>query len=560
MKLSNYPSYIENPKKAKGISRLSFAELLFVAVTTAVIFFNIILSIVNFLRHTDVVEVGSGVHQSNIEHQAGSTEDKNLVENHSQPSQSNGSNIISYSARIEGKQIEVRATTLHQGGTLLHTLAAMGLKGNQPHLVANAVAKIYKVSNIRGGASIKLILFVDAKQKNDQNIKSNLDHNNNVLFEHLSDLQIVIGNQLFSLAFSNQNHLYTARKIHEANNVIAYLNSVEKQFIVGSSPARNIDKNTHDHQKSINDASNSKNKVEPNIAKLKVSNSSQQSKTNNHHKAVKGVVTTGNLADAIKKAGAPAGIVREVMSLLSGSATINKNTEFEIVYTSDAKISKNKISYIGIKNKKIKTKIYKYEDSKKRVHYLYHDGYAIKKAVNSGLRAPVRYTKISSGYGFRIHPIWGTKKFHGGVDYKAPHGTPIVSAGDGIIVSSGYEGGYGRSIKVRHDNKYSTFYAHLSRIAQGIRVGSKITKGQVIGYVGSSGNTTGAHLHFELHENGKRVNPHKSITLASKPIQIVSGPQLIAFKTQQNTIDAILKDANNYQNTIPNPIIIAMAD
>ena len=115
------------------------------------------------------------------------------------------------------------------------------------------------------------------------------------------------------------------------------------------------------------------------------------------------------------------------------------------------------------------------------------------------------YTRISSPYGYRIHPITGTRKLHSGIDYAAPHGTAIYSAEDGVVLTSGWMNGYGYTVTVNHGSGYVTLYAHCSKLL--VSAGQKVTKGQTIAKVGSTGNSTGNHLHFEVKVNGKAVNP-----------------------------------------------------
>src|SRR5690606_35713632 len=123
------------------------------------------------------------------------------------------------------------------------------------------------------------------------------------------------------------------------------------------------------------------------------------------------------------------------------------------------------------------------------------------------LRTPIDGARISSNFGMRRHPIKGYTRMHQGTDFAAPTGTPIYAAGDGVVEKAGRNGGYGNYIKIRDGNGYGTAYAHLSRFAKGLKAGSRVTQGDVIGYVGSTGASTGPHLHYEVHVNGKQVNP-----------------------------------------------------
>ncbi|MCE3231759.1 MAG: family peptidase [Rickettsiaceae bacterium] len=144
----------------------------------------------------------------------------------------------------------------------------------------------------------------------------------------------------------------------------------------------------------------------------------------------------------------------------------------------------------------------------------YYDerGYTVKKSL---LKTPIYNARITSSFGARKHPILGYTKEHKGLDFGASSGTPIYSAGNGFIAEIGKKGSYGNYVRVKHDGKYSTAYAHLSKFAKGLSSGSKVSQGQIIGYVGTSGRSTGPHLHYEVIADGKQINPLSVKTFAS---------------------------------------------
>lgn len=154
--------------------------------------------------------------------------------------------------------------------------------------------------------------------------------------------------------------------------------------------------------------------------------------------------------------------------------------------------------------------------------YFDETGKSAKKAL---LRTPVDGARLSSGFGKRRHPILGYTKMHRGADFAAPTGTPIFAAGNGVVEVSGWNGGYGKYIRLRHNDTYKTAYAHLSRIA--VSKGKRVKQGQVIGYVGSTGRSTGPHLHYEVHQNGRQVNP-MGVKLPTG--RSLKGDELAAFK------------------------------
>jgi murein DD-endopeptidase MepM/ murein hydrolase activator NlpD len=132
-----------------------------------------------------------------------------------------------------------------------------------------------------------------------------------------------------------------------------------------------------------------------------------------------------------------------------------------------------------------------------------------KSAVKALMKTPINGASLSSGYGMRKHPILGYDRLHQGVDFAAPTGTPIMAAGTGFIEKIGMNGGAGNYIKIKHINGYKTAYGHMSKFAAGLKKGSKVTQGQTIGFVGSTGMSTGPHLHYEVIFNNKKINPMK---------------------------------------------------
>lgn len=150
--------------------------------------------------------------------------------------------------------------------------------------------------------------------------------------------------------------------------------------------------------------------------------------------------------------------------------------------------------------------LYRFETSGGKVDYYTAQGKSIRKSTGL-MRTPIAYGRMSSGFGMRRHPVLGYTKMHAGVDFAAPTGTPIFASGAGVIEKAGRFSSYGNYIRVRHSSKISTAYAHLSRYGKGIRPGVKVKQGQVIGYVGTTGRSTGPHLHYEVLVNNVQVNP-----------------------------------------------------
>ncbi|HEY9536545.1 MAG TPA: M23 family metallopeptidase [Kiloniellaceae bacterium] len=153
-----------------------------------------------------------------------------------------------------------------------------------------------------------------------------------------------------------------------------------------------------------------------------------------------------------------------------------------------------------------RTEIYYYERADGSADFYTAEGASVRRSL---MRTPIDGARLSSGFGMRKHPILGYSRMHKGTDFAAPSGTPIYAAGNGVVDYAGRNGGYGKYVRLRHGSTYQTAYAHMKSIAKGIAKGARVKQGQIIGYVGTTGRSTGPHLHYEVHVNGKQVNPLK---------------------------------------------------
>ncbi len=174
-----------------------------------------------------------------------------------------------------------------------------------------------------------------------------------------------------------------------------------------------------------------------------------------------------------------------------------------------------------------------------RNEYFDAKGNSVKKSL---LRTPINGARISSGFGARRHPILGYTKMHKGVDFAAPSGTPIFAAGSGTITYYGVKGGYGNFVQIRHTADYSTAYGHASRFVKKLKVGSKVKQGDVIAYVGTTGRSTGPHLHYELMFKGTQINP--SSVKSTSGLRL-AGKELKKFLAVKDEIDRYLKNTPN---------------
>ncbi len=161
------------------------------------------------------------------------------------------------------------------------------------------------------------------------------------------------------------------------------------------------------------------------------------------------------------------------------------------------------------------------------------NGKSVKKAL---MKTPINGARLSSPFGMRKHPIDGFNKMHKGTDFAAPMGTPIMASGDGVVKKAGWCGGGGNCVKIKHNSTYQTVYAHMSKFARGIKSGVRVKQGQTIGYVGSTGKSTGPHLHYEVIVNGKKVNSQKLKLPSGK---ILKGKERKLFETNKIKLDVL---------------------
>jgi murein DD-endopeptidase MepM/ murein hydrolase activator NlpD len=190
-------------------------------------------------------------------------------------------------------------------------------------------------------------------------------------------------------------------------------------------------------------------------------------------------------------------------------------------------------SSLNLSSNEKKLNLYRYPNASGDIEYFSEDGSSIKKEL---LKTPLNVARISSGFGVRNHPVLGYSAMHKGVDFAASIGTPIFAAGNGVIDEIGHKGAYGKYVRIRHSNNYSTAYAHASSFARNLSKGSKVKQGEVIAYVGATGRTTGPHLHYEVLVNNKHVNPLK---IKFSPDVKLSGSDLKKFNKHKERVEQL---------------------
>jgi murein DD-endopeptidase MepM/ murein hydrolase activator NlpD len=280
----------------------------------------------------------------------------------------------------------------------------------------------------------------------------------------------------------------------------------------------------------------SKNKRDLNIVLIgtRFTHATQQSQ-----KIVKPLTTTtvvinNSFGHDAQKSGLSLSTINTVVEALSWQLNfdtdLHKNDKFFIV--NDGSKQPAGIIYKGGKKH---IEAFSHTDSHGQTLYYNRYGYGLN---SSFLKAPLKYTRISSTFQLkRYHPILKTYRPHRAIDYAAAHGTPVRSTADGIVKLKGWKGALGKAVMINHGAKYVTVYAHLSKYARNLRQDKPVKKGQVIGYVGSTGRSTGAHLHYELRYKGQRQNP---LTHSTPKQQKVSRDELWEFRSKVNNILASL--------------------
>ena len=216
---------------------------------------------------------------------------------------------------------------------------------------------------------------------------------------------------------------------------------------------------------------------------------------------------------------------------------IRKQDKFQIMYEiflneKNILVETGEILFANLKLSGQDNTLYFFDGEGSEGHYD-RNGKSVKKAL---MKTPINGARLSSPFGMRKHPIDGYNKMHRGTDFAAPMGTPIMASGDGVVQKAGWCGGGGNCVKIKHNTTYQTVYAHMSKFARGIKSGIRVKQGQVIGYVGSTGKSTGPHLHYEVIVNGKKVNSQKLKLPSGK---ILKGDERKLFETKKIKLDVL---------------------
>ena len=259
---------------------------------------------------------------------------------------------------------------------------------------------------------------------------------------------------------------------------------------------------------------------------------------------VSGVATEidSSLFAAGERAGVPARIMLQLIHQYSYAVDFQRDLrtgdQVEIVYErfleAGGGVAKTgPLLYAALEVQGERLEMYRYTPKDGQTGYFAPDGESVRRLL---MRTPIDGARLSSGFGMRKHPIKGYTRMHEGTDFAAPRGTPIYASGNGVVERIGYNGGYGKYIQIDHGHGYMTAYGHMRGFKKGLGRGDRVAQGEVIGYVGNTGQSTGAHLHYEIHKNGEPVNP-RGLELPTG--RTLTGAELDRFKQAMADIDRL---------------------
>jgi murein DD-endopeptidase MepM/ murein hydrolase activator NlpD len=260
-----------------------------------------------------------------------------------------------------------------------------------------------------------------------------------------------------------------------------------------------------------------------------------------------GSITTSLYVDSLA-AGATDRIVVELAGILAYAVdfqrSIREGDRFDVVFErfldSDGNVMRTgDILYVMYAGRGDPLEYYRYESADGQIAYFNADGESAQRLL---MMTPINGARLSSHYGMRRHPVLGYNRLHRGTDFAAPRGTPIFAAGYGVVERADRFGSFGNYVRIRHTNGFQTAYAHMQGFARGITAGARVQQGQIIGYVGTTGRSTGPHLHYEVHHNGTSVNP---MALDLPTGRTLESEEIPLFEAERDRIIAIRDSARN---------------
>lgn len=247
----------------------------------------------------------------------------------------------------------------------------------------------------------------------------------------------------------------------------------------------------------------------------------------------------GSLYQTAMRSGMNPQMIQELISALSYDVDFQRDIQpgqqLDVLfdhYVDEAgnAVKQGELKFVSLNLDNKKIELYRYRDQYGNTGFYHANGESIKKSL---LKTPVNGARISSGFGMRSHPVLGYSKMHKGMDFAAPTGTPVYAAGDGIVQRASFFGTFGNYLAIKHNGMYASAYGHLQHFARGIRPGVRVKQGQVVAYVGTTGRSTGPHLHYEILKYGTQINPNQAKLMAGNYLE---GRTLASFKQYVNQV------------------------
>ncbi|MFW2343113.1 M23 family metallopeptidase [Brevundimonas sp.] len=268
-----------------------------------------------------------------------------------------------------------------------------------------------------------------------------------------------------------------------------------------------------------------------------------------HETVVVRSTVKGSIYATARQAGANGQVIRKATQLFSHKFDLDRDIrasdEFVLVFSQTVTESGRVVEAGELLYAELKGQVFYRFKPADSAEAQYFDASG-KNMRSAFMRTPLDRARVSSSYGYRRHPISGYRRMHQGIDFAAGTGTPVLAPADGVVVEARRWGGYGNWLRIRHANGLETGYGHLSRYGSGIRAGVRVRQGQVVAYVGSTGASTGPHLHYEIWQNGRRINP---AGVKTQEGTILGGADLAAFRAEKTRIDRVILSGGEQRPT-----------
>lgn len=451
--------------------------------------------------------------------------------------------------RFSTGQYNVSQVVVARGDTFPKMLRQTGIDAACSHLISEAISRIYKINRFKPGQVLEI--SVPKRMATGRSRGSCGGGSGGSVKSVTEELVALVKIDQQQLAVQRLNHRYVARFVRAGS--VSSVGSGEVSRSTKSAALGSRGSSTAIGRSNQIKLSNAAGRDNGNLRRssgIKGSSGRGGGSGNGESVVVRG--SYGRSMSFFKVSSemkVPMVVISQIKQAINRNqrykSLLDRGGKFVVLYSKNGgPRSRPELLYFSLKSGVVRDKIevYRYMSGNGAHHFLLKDDstlFSNSRSITWG--RPVLIGAVNSGYGSRWHPIHKRHKMHYGIDYRAPYGAKVVAAADGVVVSQGYNGAFGKAIRMRHDRRYVTMYAHLSGFAPGVHVGRLVKRGDVIGYIGRSGLATGAHLHFELHDNGRRVNPGQVLGSGGSG---EGGQQMVAFRRQQSAINSLLSQVN----------------